>query len=169
LPFKGYSHQGVSLLNVSLRKITDQDQAFLLAVYTSTRENELAQTDWSVQEQTEFLRMQFNAQHQHYQQHYSEASFDLILMGEQAVGRLYVSRWENEIRIVDIAVLTEYRGKKIGSTLLERLMDEAKESQRELSIHVEKNNPAMQWYLNMGFEEIEDKGVYVLMRTQLLS
>ncbi len=113
--------------------------------------------------------MQFNAQHQHYQQNYPEASFDLILLAEQAVGRLYISRWEKEIRIVDIAVLTEFRGQKIGSTLMERLMDEAKASHKELSIHVEKNNPARRWYLNSGFEEVEDKGVYVLMRTRMFS
>ncbi|MFK5948588.1 MAG: GNAT family N-acetyltransferase [Methylococcales bacterium] len=155
--------------NIRLREITEQDQVFLLAVYSSTREAELAQTGWSVQEQSDFLQSQFNAQHQHYQQHYSEASFDLVLVDDKPVGRLYVARWPSQIRIVDIALLTEFRGKKIGTELISALFTEAKEKQLELSIHVEKNNPAMGWYQGLGFLEIEDKGIYSLMRTHMLS
>ena len=155
--------------SISLRKITDQDLVFLLAVYSSTREAELAQTGWSVQEQSNFLQGQFNAQHEYYQQHYSEACFDLVLVDNKPVGRLYVARWSNQIRIVDIALLTEFRGKKIGTELITALFTEAKEKQLELSIHVEKNNPAMGWYRGLGFLEIEDKGIYSLMRTHMFS
>ena len=108
----------------------------------------------------------YSAQHKHYQQHYPEASLNLIMLGDQAVGRLYVSRWPTQIRIVDIALLGEFRCNKIGSTLMNDLFIDAKEKQLEVSIHVEKNNPAMQWYLALGFEEVEDKGVYRLMKTR---
>ncbi|NLS12184.1 GNAT family N-acetyltransferase [Vibrio sp. SM6] len=108
-----------------------------------------------------------NAQHQHYQKYYPEAAFELILLSGEPAGRLYVSRWETQIRIVDIAVLPQHRGKKIGSHLMSQLLDEAKEHGLEVSIHVEHNNPAMRWYLALGFETVEDKGVYRLMKTRL--
>jgi len=123
------------------------------------------QTGWPQDKQEEFLRMQFSAQHQYYQQHYSEASFELILWGGETVGRLYVSRWTKEIRIVDIALLSQFRGKKIGSQLMQEFFTEAKQKKIEISIHVEKNNPAIKWYQGLGFQAIEDKGVYLLMQT----
>jgi hypothetical protein len=33
-----------------------------------------------------------------------------------------------------------------------------------VTIHVEKNNPAMRLYRRLGFTAVEDKGVYDLMR-----
>lgn len=153
--------------NISLTPMTEDDLEFLFQVYASTRLEEVAQTGWPIEQQESFLRMQFNAQHQHYQKYYPEASFEIILLAGEPVGRLYVSRWETQIRIVDIAILPKHRGKKIGSYLMSQLFLEAKENGMEISIHVEKNNPAMQWYLALGFVPIEDKSVYSLMKTRL--
>jgi hypothetical protein len=33
-----------------------------------------------------------------------------------------------------------------------------------LSIHVERFNPALRLYERLGFREVEDKGVYLLMQ-----
>ena len=81
------------------------DRSFLFAVYASTRELELAAVEWDVAQKAAFVRMQFDAQHAYYQEHYAGAAFDIILVNGQPAGRLYVSREEDEIRIVDIALL----------------------------------------------------------------
>ena len=81
----------------------------------------------------------------------------------QAIGRLYVARWEREIRIMDIALLPEHRGSGIGTQLLRELQDEARSSGKSLTIHVERFNPALGLYQRLGFRQIEDKGVYLLM------
>ena len=43
-------------------------------------------------------------------------------------------------------------------------MDEAAACGKDVSIHVEKFNPAMRLYRRLGFTTEEDKGVYDLMR-----
>ena len=43
-------------------------------------------------------------------------------------------------------------------------MDEAAAAGKDVSIHVEKFNPAMRLYRRLGFATEEDKGVYDLMR-----
>ncbi len=88
----------------------------------------------------------------------------MILVGGEPAGRLYVARWAEELRIVDIALLPRFRGRGVGTTLLRGLMDEADAAGKPLSIHVEVNNPARSLYDRLGFEEAEDRGVYVLMR-----
>ena len=97
-------------MTFSFRPVTDQDMGFLFEVYASTREEELRLTPWDDEEKDAFLRMQFDAQRQHYQQHYANATYEVILLGVATIGRLYLDRREDEIRVVDIALLPEYRG-----------------------------------------------------------
>lgn len=146
-----------------LRPIHDDDLHFLYAVYASTREAELALVDWPESQKTAFLQMQFNAQHQHYQRHYPKADFLIILVDDQPTGRLYVDRWQDEIRIVDIALLPALRSQGIGSHLIQELLEEGTRTGRNVSIHVETFNPAFRLYQRLGFEVVEDKGVYLLM------
>jgi len=60
--------------------------------------------------------------------------------------------------------LPERRGRGLGEALLRDLMDEAAAAGKDVSIHVEKLNPAMRLYRRLGFAIEEDKGVYDLMR-----
>jgi ribosomal protein S18 acetylase RimI-like enzyme len=153
----------IPTMNVALRPVAPGDEAFLYRVYASTREEELALVNWGEAQKAAFLRQQFDAQSRHYREYYPEAAFDVILSGGRAAGRLYVARWPEEIRIVDIALLPGHRGRGIGTRLLKDLVSEAEESGKTLSIHVEKYNPALRLYERLGFRAVADKGVYLLM------
>lgn len=149
---------------VTLRPIREEDLEFLLRLYATTRADEMAMvTDWSDEQKEWFVRMQFQAQHAWYQEHYGDAQFDLVLMDGVPVGRLYVHRRPAEIRLVDISLVPELRGQGIGSALLRELMAESEAAGKPLTIHVEKYNPAMRLYLRLGFKPIEDRGPYDLM------
>ena len=149
---------------ISLRPITPEDVSFLAAVYASTRWDELAPTGWSEEQKADFCRRQFDAQSEYYAANYPEASFQIIERDGWPIGRLYVARREKEIRIVDITLLPESRGGGIGTKLLRDLQDEARTASKSLSIHVERFNRALTLYQRLGFGQVEDKGVYLLMR-----
>ncbi len=148
---------------VSLRDAVPGDRDFLLRVYSSTRAEELATTGWTDEQKATFCLMQFEAQDSHYRAHYPGATYQVIESGNSPAGRLYVDRWTKEIRIMDIALLPEFRGRGIGAHVLESLMNEATSSKRTLSIHVERYNPALRLYDRLGFRLVEDKGVYLLL------
>ena len=148
---------------VSLRPITSEDDSFLAALYASTRAEELAVTGWSDEEKAVFCRRQFDAQTAHYLENYPGALLQVIEREGLPIGRLYVARWEREIRIMDIALLPEHRGGGIGTKLLRALQDEARAAGKSLTIHVERFNPALRLYERLGFKQMEDKGVYLLM------
>jgi ribosomal protein S18 acetylase RimI-like enzyme len=150
--------------SLRLRPVTPEDDSFLAAVYASTRAEELLVTGWSDQEKALFCRHQFDAQAAHYTANYPGASFQIIERSGVPAGRLYLARWEKEIRIVDITLLPEHRGAGIGTKLLKALQEEANRAGKKLSIHVERHNPALQLYQRLGFQEVEDKGVYLLMQ-----
>lgn len=152
---------------ISLRPIADTDAAFLLRLYASTREEELAQVPWTDEQKVAFVRQQFEAQHAWWTEHYPGASFDLVLCGDEPVGRLYVDRWPREIRIVDVAVVPQWRGRGIGEHLLRGVFAEGDASGKPVSIHVEQFNRARRLYERLGFEYSEGgTGVYLLMARQ---
>lgn len=143
----------------------DRDE--LRRVYASTREEELATTDWGEEQKRIFVEQQFSAQDAYYRQYYVGARFDLILADGKVAGRLYVDRdqerFPGEIRLMDITILPELRGRGIGSAILADLMEEAGAQGRTLTIHVERFNRALALYRRLGFRQLEDKGVYLLM------
>jgi ribosomal protein S18 acetylase RimI-like enzyme len=148
---------------ISLRPTRPEDEAFLARVYASSRAEELAITGWPEELKADFCRKQFDAQSAYYAANYPKASFQIIERDGWPVGRLYVDRWEKEIRIVDITLLPEFRGSGLGAKLLRDLQNEARAAGKSLTIHVERFNRALSLYQRLGFEQLEDKGVYLLM------
>lgn len=148
-----------------MRPIQEEDLEFLLRLYSTTRAEEMAMvTDWTDEQKDAFVRMQFQAQHAWYQEHYGDAQFALVLVEGIPAGRLYVHRRAAEIRLVDISLLPEYRNGGIGTALLGELFAESAESGKPVTIHVEKFNPAMRLYERLGFVPVADHGVYLLLK-----
>jgi GNAT superfamily N-acetyltransferase len=151
---------------VALRPSTPADRDLLRDVYGSTRTAELALMPWPDEQKRSFVEFQFVAQDRYYREHYDPATFDVIEVDGEPVGRLYVARWPEEIRIVDIALLPAQRGRGVGTRLLRELMREAADAGKCLSIHVEHENPARSLYARLGFVQVEDRGVYQLMKRE---
>jgi ribosomal protein S18 acetylase RimI-like enzyme len=146
-----------------LRAVEPADEPLLRKVYAGARADELAIVPWSAKEKDAFLRQQFDAQDAYYREHYRNASFNVIEADGKAAGRLYVARWEDEIRIMDIALLPEHQGAGVGTRLLRELLDEGSREGKRVSIHVEKHNPALRLYERLGFAPVAERGVYLLL------
>lgn len=149
---------------VALRPEVAADLPFLQALYRSTREAELDRTQWPEAQKAQFIELQFRAQRSHYLQHYPDALWLILEKDGDAIGRLYLERWSSEHRIIDIALLPQWRGQGIGRALLLDVIDEAMSADKAVGIHVEKQNPAMSLYRRLGFRCVEDKGVYDLLK-----
>jgi ribosomal protein S18 acetylase RimI-like enzyme len=148
-------------VTIVLRPVTPADEPFLLRVYASTRAEELAPVPWSDEQKAAFVAHQFAAQSAHYAQHYTGMSADVVLLDGAPAGRLLVARWEREIRVVDITLLPEFRGRGAGGELLAGLIAESDEAQKMLSIHVEHQNRALGLYRRLGFHPVAEEGVYL--------
>jgi ribosomal protein S18 acetylase RimI-like enzyme len=148
---------------IALRPVTEADGQLLRAVYRSTREDELDHTPWTEEQKAAFVEMQFVAQDTHYRTHLPDASYDVVVVDGEDAGRLYVDRRESEVRIVDIAILPAFRGRGIGTKLLDGILAEAAATGRKVSIHVEHENRARSLYDRLGFVQVEDQGVYLLL------
>lgn len=149
---------------VAFRPIGPADMEFLLRLYRSTREDEMAMiADWTAEQKDAFLRQQFEAQHTYYHEHYEGADFLILLLEGEPAGRLYIHRRPAEIRLMDIALLPEHRNGGLGTKLVRDLLAEGEASGKPVTIHVEIYNPAMRLYQRLGFQPIADRGVYHLL------
>ena len=151
------------MATIRLRPEVPEDRDFLYRLYASTRADEMKLVPWSDSQKDAFLSMQFDAQSTHYHRYYPNAKYEVIMLEERAIGRLYVDRTDKEILLIDIALLPEHRGAGIGGRLLNDLLSEAAAEHKPVRIHVERENPARRLYERLGFRKIEDKGVYYLM------
>lgn len=149
----------------TLRPVHEDDGELLYRVYASTRTEELSAVPWSDAQKEEFLRSQFAAQDTHYRTLYFDALLEVIVVGGHDAGRLYVARWPQEIRIMDVVLLPAFRGNGIGERILRDLAAEADRDGKLLSIHVEMDNPARRLYERVGFTAVEaaEPSIYVLM------
>jgi ribosomal protein S18 acetylase RimI-like enzyme len=148
---------------IHLRPVEEKDTLFIEAVYRSTREAELALTNWTDEQKQAFIIMQSMAQLAEYKKNYPGAIYQIITYNKKDAGRLYTWETENDIRIVDITVLPVYRGKKIATYLLNKMIDRSNATQKKLSLHVLPNNPVLKFYQRLGFEIIKNNGNHFYM------
>src|ERR1043166_9693391 len=146
---------------LTLRPVTFSDEEFLLAVYDSTRADELAQAEWREGQREAFLKWQLDLQRREYEVRFPDAEYDVILIDGQPAGRIWIGRDDKQIRLLDIALLPEFQNRGAGSILVQTLIDEARQSEKPLRHMVfVLNNDAHRFYERLGFVVIEDLGAY---------
>jgi N-acetylglutamate synthase-like GNAT family acetyltransferase len=146
-------------MKLSFPPITRSDEALLFALYASTRTNEMALVPWSNEQKTVFLQSQFQAQHNHYLSEYPHGKFQTINSDNQKIGRLYVYESENEIQIIDLTLLPEFRSQGIGTQIITDILQTAK---KPVQIYLESFNQSINLFTRLGFQMISDEGIYGL-------
>jgi ribosomal protein S18 acetylase RimI-like enzyme len=144
---------------ITLRSIADDDLGFLSDLYALGRAEEMSQVDWPPEAKRAFLQHQFELQHAYYHANYPGADFLVVEHAEERIGRIYVYRSAGDIRLMDIALIPQQRGRGIGSALLAELIEESERTGASISLHVEADNPVQRLYQRLGFTFWEDRGV----------
>ena len=146
-----------------LRRGRLEDEAFLLELYSSTRAEELDSWGWDVQQRSHFLKMQFEAQQRAYRSCFPDSDRQIVLWENCPIGSILAVSNQEEIRLVDIALLPVHRNKGIGTLLIQNLLTEAEETSKPVRLQVIKFNRAVRLYERLGFLKREDTGIYFVM------
>jgi ribosomal protein S18 acetylase RimI-like enzyme len=149
--------------SIGLRMSTPADRHLLRRIYESTRTAEFLAAGFDAETIQSLLAKQFAMQDEYYHRHYPKARFDLILAGETGIGRLYHDWSGDEARVIDIALLPDYRDKGIGTRIMKTIVAEAARRSMTLSLYVEIDNPVSALYRRLGFEATGQNGVYERM------
>lgn len=146
-----------------LRPERDEDIPFLMTLYASTRDAELAPVPWSAEQKAAFVVHQFDAQRHHYRTFFPSTAFDVLESGGVPFGRLYVDVRVTHVHVIDIALVPQARGKGLGTALMTALQDYARDLGMGLDLFVEAYNPARRLYQRLGFFDIADHGIQIEM------
>jgi ribosomal protein S18 acetylase RimI-like enzyme len=149
-----------------VRPAQPEDQEFLFRLYASTRP-EVSALGWTAQQQEAFLRMQFNAQQRWYQTAYPASEHNIVLVNDEAVGRMLLSSNHDSVTLVDISLLPDYRSQGIGGALIHTLVETAKGKRQAVSLQVLKTNPAQHLYQRLGFVVTGQDELYLQMQTRV--
>ena len=148
---------------ISFRAIRPADEGFLLRLFASTRPD-VAVSNLGPQEKQQFLEMQFRAQTTHYEAKFSQADFLIVLAGKTAVGRISVDRSGDELRVIDIALLPQFRGQGIGTRLISDILAESQLTGKPVRLHVKKvDRRAIEFYGRLGFVKVGEIPTHQLM------
>lgn len=146
--------------------VPETDDSFLFEVYAGTRLDEMALWGWSAEEQSAFLRMQYLCQKESYRLQYPGLVSQIIMAGEDRAGRILTAPKEAEMTLVDIALLPRFRGQGVGTAVLRDLQREAAAANLSIRLCVSDGNPAGRLYERLGFQSIEQKEPYTVMKWQ---
>ena len=150
-------------MKIALRRVAEGDRDFLLALYASTREAELALLPWTEAQKQSFVEMQFAAQMRSYAATHPAAHHDIICVEEQPVGRLYLDRGAELLHILDISIAPQHRNAGIGSEVLQALLEEADRDGKRITIYVEDFNPSRSLFDRLGFRPASVNGFLILL------
>jgi GNAT superfamily N-acetyltransferase len=134
------------------RPVAPSDDGFLRALYADTREPAMRATGWPASRCRNFTDLQFDELQRQQRQRHGDALCLVLLAGGSPIGRLSWHAGERLATLIELALVRAWRGRGIGTAVLQGLTAEADRRGQAIDVHVEPENPAWPWALRFGFE-----------------
>lgn len=155
------------LLTCLLQPARPQDEEVLVRLFAESQQLLTGVSADDALWQT-LIAMQYRGRKQTYLAAFPAAEDSILciedpLDGLKPVGRLLLDRASNRWRIVDIAVLAEYRQKGLGTWVLENCQQQCRTAGAELILQVKPENRARRLYARLGFRTTSEDALSVEM------
>ncbi|NIM94651.1 MAG: GNAT family N-acetyltransferase [Anaerolineales bacterium] len=143
--------------DVKTRQATENDYEFLYQLHRESLKEFIDQT-WGWDEEWQVA---------YFQDHFDPSERSIIQFRGMDVGCLSLQRLEDHFFLEYIAILPEFQGKGIGSTLIMEVMRQASEEDIPVRLRVLRVNPARALYERLGFHiiEVDNERIYMETRT----
>lgn len=149
--------------SISLRPATEDDQEFLLALYKSSRGDDLRDLGWEEERIAEFLEMQYEAYQNFLASDHPDIQDQVVLSFGEPVGHLSVEQRPEEIRLVDVSLMPEQRQHGTGTLLIQELQTQAAAAKRPLRLQVIRFGRAVALFERLGFRRTSETGSHFQM------
>jgi ribosomal protein S18 acetylase RimI-like enzyme len=111
----------------------------------------------------DLVAMQFRAQTVSINLDHPLADTKIVMVDDACAGRLIVDRSGDHIEVIDIALLPDFRGHGIGTSVLGAVLASADQAGQIVRLRVEKQSRAVRLYERLGFAICGDLGMYFAM------
>jgi ribosomal protein S18 acetylase RimI-like enzyme len=137
--------------SIATRAATADDDAFLFELFKAVRSPEFAQTPLAPAQIEMLLKFQYAGQKQSYSAQYPGGNH-MVLMQAKPIGRIWLHCGATEHRLVDIALLPEFRNRGIGAALVAEAVAAARAAGVRLSCSVAlTNHGSLRFHQRLGF------------------
>lgn len=145
-------------MNIYLRAIEESDKQDVFEIFLNSRPDLLELISYDNQNENVILS-QFDLSQRYLDCRELDTRY-VIVYENKTIGTLYLRINEKKIEVVSFAILPLFRNKGIGTYILNEIINKYSD-EFEIRLNVAwYNNEALKLYLRLGFEEIEDLGVY---------
>jgi GNAT superfamily N-acetyltransferase len=149
--------------SITLRPAVEEDQDFLLTLFKSSRGDDLRGLGWEEERIGEFLELQYEAHQNFLNADHPTLDDQIVLADGTPVGRLAIEQRPNEIRVVDMSLLPDYRNSGTGALLIQELQTQAAAAKRPLRCQVIRFNRAVVLFERLGFRRTSETGSHFQM------
>lgn len=142
-------------MKITRRRETQADEAFLRRLVIDTVGRELGADAWPEPMRGHLLGIQFDGRRQSHRANYPDAASDVIAADGRDAGWIVVATMPHEVRLVEIMVAAEFRGRGIGSAAIGEVLAAAGSAGQPARLHVSvTNSGAIRLYERLGFRRI---------------
>ena len=151
---------------VTRRPLAPDDEPFVRSLILATVAEELRAWAWPEPMRSNLLEMQYRVRRQGVESTFPDAEKSIVMIDGQPAGWVVVSRTSDEIHLVDIAILAEWRGAGVGTTTLRELLAESDRAGKPIRLTVNVTNRAALLYERLGFRRTGGNQVQHFMERQ---
>ena len=149
---------------ITTRKAGQGDDLLLFRLFAENKADEFAPLGLSDMQLKPLLEMQYRARGMGYAAAFPNAEQDVVLNSDrEPVGHVLVNEDARDLRIIDIAILKEQRGKGFGTAVLEQIQQRASASGKNLRLQVANGSAAARLYERLGFTAVSSSMVQTEM------
>ena len=149
--------------SITLRPATEDDRQFLLALYKSSRGDDLRDLGWEEERIAEFLEMQYEAHQNFLANDHPDIQDQVVLSFGEPVGHLALEQRPEEIRLVDVSLMPAQRQHGTGTLLIQELQTQAAAAKRPLRLQVIRFSRAVGLFERLGFRRTSETGSHFQM------
>lgn len=149
---------------LSLRPAVAEDDAYLMNLYLEHRRTEFSILPLTEEQLRELIFSQYRLQIAGYSSQYPGTGYEVILADGEPAGRIWVAREGSSIHIVDILIDARRRNQGIGTALIQRLQEEARQRGVPVSAWVNLANPgSLRFHQRHGFQVVREEQLDALL------
>ncbi len=156
------AHAPITLNVITVRDEQLQDEPFLFELYASRRQAEMDALGWPPEMRNTFLNLQFRAS-QGYHTAFPDAEFQIVRVNGVNAGRLIINRTREDLRVVDLALLPQFRNTGVGTSLLRKLFGEAAATRKPVRLKVDRGSRAERLSQRLGFVRVAETELHFEM------
>jgi ribosomal protein S18 acetylase RimI-like enzyme len=146
----------IMLQSIGFRPAVENDFDFLYALHTATMKEYVNKT-WGDDAFQENM----------FRKNYVPSQIQVITLAGNDIGMISIEEMDEDMFLRVIEIHPIYQRQGLGTTIIQKIIDDAAHQKKPVRLQVLKVNPAKRLYDRLGFSVIEETKTHFIMKNSL--